>query len=164
MRRRHDRSSAEFRVCARRQLVTQCQRPQGLRGADVGDVIVVAAVQRVHPPAAGLPLVLLQPGDAALDARVARRARRSRAAARWQRRSCRDRSPGWRRRASSGSARRRSGPWPPSTVASRSPDALRAATSAGRTCAAWTSRRPAAASARASRSRLHAPPSTPARA
>ena len=51
-------------------LKRQC--PQRLGGADVGDVVVVASVQRVHPPAAALTLVLLQPRDALLDARVAR--------------------------------------------------------------------------------------------
>lgn len=37
---------------------------------NVGDVVVVAAVERVHPPAAALALFSLQPSQSLLDARV----------------------------------------------------------------------------------------------
>src|SRR5262245_41419067 len=55
----------------RGQLVAQCQCSQYLCGADVGNVVVVASIERVHPPAAAHALALLQQGDAALDALVA---------------------------------------------------------------------------------------------
>jgi len=56
---------------ALRDFSAQRQRSEGLGGADIGNVVIGVAEQGFHPPAAADALGLLQPGDAALDARVA---------------------------------------------------------------------------------------------